>query len=153
MPPSTAGSAKGAAIGYAARSGNGIDNMSGAAIPDDLRRFIVVNALTVPDIEALLIFRAVRDTTWTAATLAARLYVPVPRAAQVIVKLDTVGAIAPQGDAWTYHPRASDLDLLFGSLEDYYSRHLIEITRLIHASEDQAARDFADAFRIRREKP
>ena len=127
--------------------------MSGNAIPDNLRRFIVVNALTVPDVEALMILRGARDVAWTAAALGERLYVTPARAARIVERLAELGAIAPHGGGHVYRPRTPELDLLFSTLEDYHARHLVEITRLIHASEDRAALDFADAFRIRKEKP
>ena len=126
--------------------------MSGNVIPDDLRRFVVVNALTVPDVEALMIFRGARDAAWTAGALGERLYVTPARAARVVERLAALGAIAADGGAWGYRPRTPELDLLFSTLEDYYARHLVEITRLIHAAEDNTAQHFADAFRFRKDK-
>ena len=68
--------------------------------------------------------------------------------------LTSLGAIVATADgSYAYRARTPELDVLFGTLERYYSRHLVEVTRLIHSTEDQAAQDFADAFRIRKEKP
>lgn len=126
--------------------------MPGSAVPDDLRSFILAHALTVPDIEALLIFRAARGETWNTGRIAQRLYVPDARAARVIIVLEALGAIAADADgAYAYCPRTPELDLLLSTLEVYYSRHLVKVSRLIHSSEDKAARDFADAFRFRKE--
>lgn len=127
--------------------------MSGSSVPDDLRRFILTHALTVPDIEALLIFRGAPDETWRTEGIAQRLYVPEARAAQVFAALTSLGVIAATADgSYAYRVRTPELDVLLGTLERYYSRHLVEVTRLIHSSQDQAAQDFADAFRIRKEK-
>jgi hypothetical protein len=127
--------------------------MSGSSVPDDLRRLILTRALTVPDIEALLIFRAAPDRTWRIDGIAQRLYVTESRAARVFDALTALGAIAATTDGgYAYRARTPKLDVLLGTLEDYYSRHLVEVARLIHSTEDQAAQDFADAFRIRKDK-
>jgi hypothetical protein len=127
--------------------------MTGSAIPDDLRRFVLSNALTVPDVEALLIFRAARTVGHDATWVASRLYVSIPRAEQALAKLCDLGAIAAEGDDGTfvYAPRSSDIGKVLDRLEEYYSRHLVEVTQLIHSTETKAAQDFADAFRVRKE--
>lgn len=127
--------------------------MTGSAIPDDLRRFVLSNALTVPDVEALLIFRAARAARFDAARIASRLYVPVPRAETVLSKLCELGAIAADGDtgAFIYAPQSPEIGAVLDRLDDYYSRHLVEVTQLIHSTETKAAQEFADAFRVRKE--
>ena len=45
-------------------------------IPDDVRRFILTNGLTVPDLEALLVLRECAAAGLPAAALASRLYIP-----------------------------------------------------------------------------
>lgn len=127
--------------------------MTGSAIPDDLRRFVLSNALTVPDVEALLIFRATRTIGCDAVHLASRLYVSVSRAEQALLKLLDLGAVAAadEAGAFVYAPRSPELGAVLDRLEDYYSRHLVEVTQLIHSTETKAAQEFADAFRVRKE--
>lgn len=125
--------------------------MTGSAIPDDLRRFILAKALTVPDVEALLLFRAARDAAFDAAHLASRLYVPEARAGESLAKLAALGAVEQAGDGWRYAPRSPELAAVLDALETCYSHHLIDVARLIHSTEAKAAQEFADAFRIRKE--
>ena len=127
--------------------------MTGSAVPNKLRRFVLANALTIPDIEALLIFRASRDSARDAADLAARLYVSETRAINVIEVLISLGAIVSADEAarYRYAPKSPDLAAVLDLLETVYTRHLVEMTTLVHATEAKAAQDFADAFRIRKE--
>jgi hypothetical protein len=126
--------------------------MTGSVIPDALRRFVLSNALTVPDVEALLIFRSARTATRDAAHIASRLYVSIARAEVALETLERLGAIASDGEnGFVYAPKSEDTSAVLDVLEICYSQHLVEVTKLIHSAETRSAQDFADAFRIRKE--
>lgn len=125
-------------------------------IPDEVRRFILMNGLTVPDLEALLILRESGTPAHQSASLAARLYVSQDHAGKLLKKLQRLGAVEMGEDGAVYRPRTAQLDAIVDALLACYSRHLVQVSRLIHSAElpspeTQSAQAFADAFRIRKE--
>lgn len=127
--------------------------MAASAIPDDVRRFILSHALTVPDVEALLALRAAGEAGCNPAFLASRLYVPPPRVDAITAKLGELQIIGPSADgsAFVYRPATEELARVLDALVACYVRNLVQVTHLIHSAETRAAQQFADAFRIRKE--
>lgn len=127
--------------------------MAASAIPDDVRRFILSHALTVPDVEALLALRAAGDAGCDAGFLVSRLYVPPPRVDAITAKLRELQIIEPSADgaAFVYRPASDELTRVLDALVTCYVRNLVQVTHLIHSAETRAAQRFADAFRIRKE--
>lgn len=118
-----------------------------------MRRFILGNALTVPDVEALLMLRGSPGAGCDADLLASRLYLSRARADAVAAKLRNLGAVEQLGDAtgMVYRPRTTELSAVIDSLLSCYARNLVQVAQLIHSTEIQSAQAFADAFRIRKE--
>ncbi len=118
-----------------------------------MRRFILGNALTVPDVEALLMLRGSGGARCDADLLASRLYVSRTRAEAVAAKLRNLGAVEQLDDATSivYRPRTTELSAVLDALLLCYARNLVQVTQLIHSTESQSAQAFADAFRIRKE--
>jgi len=128
--------------------------MAGNAIPDNLRRYLLASSLTVPHVEAILLLRHDPQSRWDAPALAARLYLPERRARQLLgelVEMRIFAADASTGQ-YTYRPESVELASLLDLLADAYTRHLVEITRLIHTATSTAAEQFADAFRFRKDE-
>ena len=127
--------------------------MTGPAIQDELRRFILTSTLTVPHVEAILLLRKDAATNWDARRLASRLYVADKRAAELLAELCAMGMLARTEDApsYRYAPSTPELATLLDHLADTYARQLVEVTELIHAAGDPVARQFAAAFRFRKE--
>ena len=50
--------------------------MTSVAIPDDLRRFILISIVSVPHLEALLLLRATPHQEWDGQAVSRRLYIP-----------------------------------------------------------------------------
>lgn len=123
------------------------------SIPDEVRRFILSSALTVPDVEALLIFHECGHAGCESDLLASRLYVTPSRSAAVVAKLQSLRTIEPVGDTsrFVYRPGTAELSAVLDALRLCYARHLVQVTELIHSTEAQSAQAFADAFRIRKE--
>lgn len=127
--------------------------MAASAISDDVRRFILSNALTVPDVEALLALRAAGDAGCDPGFLVSRLYVPPSRVDAITAKLRELQIIepSPDGTAFVYRPATDELARVLDALVSCYVRDLVAVTHLIHSAETRAAQQFADAFRIRKE--
>ena len=123
-----------------------------SSIPDDLRRFILTSVPSVPFVEALLLFRTMGDGLLTPATLARRLYIGEGDATRLMQQLHHVGVIAPADDAYRYAPADPGLASALDDLATYYASHLIEVTELIHSTTARRANEFADAFRLKKER-
>jgi hypothetical protein len=121
----------------------------------ELRRLIFAIP-SIPHLEAVLLMRRELGL-WDASRLAQRLYLPIERAAQILADLVVAQMCGPAGEtfgAYRYAPMP-EMETLVDSLQRYYSRHLIEVTNMIHANSRRHSRiqEFADAFKWRRKKP
>ncbi|MFC5462952.1 hypothetical protein [Massilia niabensis] len=129
--------------------------MENVPFPEDLRRFVLTSIPSVPFLEALLLLRANPTQQWQSATLAGRLYVRERTAEALLEDLARAGMAArcagPPDDCYQYQPSSPQLRERIDALADLYSRHLVEVTVLIHSSLDRKAQQFADAFRLRKD--
>lgn len=124
------------------------------AIPDPLRRFLLTGALTVPHVEAILQLRADRRLPLDAGSLAARLYLRIGSAAELLSDLFAMGVaerVAADPPSYRYHPVSPDLAELLDQLDVAYATQLVAVTRLIHSIEGRKAHDFSNAFRWRKD--
>jgi hypothetical protein len=133
--------------------------MDNAAIPEDIRRFVLTSIPSVPFLEALLLMRATPEQPWSRDSLARRLYVRDKVADALLADLCRAGMAAPldgplagcDADAYCYRPREEALRERIDHLADLYATHLVEVTHLIHSSLDRKAHQFADAFKWRKD--
>lgn len=120
-------------------------------IPEHVRRFIVEAIDSVPELEALLLLRAHPDRRWSAEEAGARLYVSTTMASHLLNALAGRGLLARDGEQYRYAPAQPELDAVVADLAATYATRLITVTRLIHAKPAASVRQFADAFRLRKE--
>jgi hypothetical protein len=103
----------------------------------------------------LLLLRANPAQQWQADALARRLYVRERTAQQLLEDLCTAGMAAPCDPPVTgcfrYLPSSGELGARIDQLAELYSKHLVEVTHLIHSSLDRKAQQFADAFKWRKD--
>jgi hypothetical protein len=127
--------------------------MSRAPLPDDVRRFVLTSVPSVPYIESLLLLRREAASTWTAAQLARRIYVPEAQAAGLLEALVTSGIAVPttEGESTYRYQAPAELEDLLGQVASHYASNLVAITDLIHSSLNRRATQFADAFRWRKD--
>jgi hypothetical protein len=122
-----------------------------ADIPEPVRRLIVDLIDSIPELEAILLLRAHRDRAWTAEEAGARLYVSVTVAAHVLAVLAERGFVARAALGFRYAPATPELDQLVATLATVYAQNLIAVTHLIHSKPATSIRQFADAFRLRKD--
>jgi alpha-D-ribose 1-methylphosphonate 5-triphosphate diphosphatase PhnM len=127
--------------------------MTPFAIAPELRRFIFTSVPSIPFLEALLLLHNDPQITWTNAAVAQRLYIGEHSAAALLAQLADAGMIeaAAIADAYIYQPRSAELRELIDQLAEDYSKHLIEISNLIHSRMDRNAHRCADAFKLRKD--
>lgn len=121
--------------------------------PEDVRRFILTSIPSVPYLEAMLLLRADPEQAWDAALAARRLYISQHRAGELLHELAEAGIAQAtrQGSGWVYGPDPA-LSALIEEVANLYSQDLVGVANLIHARNDNRARQFADAFRFRKDK-
>jgi len=129
--------------------------MEKVPFPEELRRFVLTSIPSVPFLEALLLLRANPAQQWHADTLAQRLYVRERSAQTLLEDLCRAGmtapCAAPNEHCYQYQPATGALRERIDALADFYARHLVEVTHLIHSSLDRKAQQFADAFKLRKD--
>lgn len=128
--------------------------MARDAIPDDIRRFVLTCIPSVPYLEAMLLMREEPKKSWDSARLARRLYINKDAAAELLTKLCEAGVLTAndsQAHSYLYHPGSSDLQSLIDRTAVIYSKHLRDVTDLIHSQADIKVQQFADAFKIRKD--
>ena len=118
-------------------------------------QFILSNIESVPHLESLLLLWNERPKPWTSAALAARLYVDRQVAQKVLQDLaqrDLIAAVPGKSDEFCYESKNDDRDRLLEAVSATYRRELVRISTLIHSKAPAAVREFAKAFRFKKEQ-
>jgi hypothetical protein len=124
-------------------------------IPDDIRRFILTSIVSVPFLEAMLLFHNDPVRTWTARHIAGRLYISEQHASELLQQLLASGVVEPvdpTATSFRYGSTGNELRDLISRLADVYGKQLVEVTQLIHSKAGTQAQHVADAFRFRRDQ-
>jgi hypothetical protein len=126
--------------------------MADDPISPPVRRLIIERIDSVPELEAILLLREGGDRDWTAAEAGERLYVSRIVAEHLLRRLAERGFFESAGERYRYRPESAELAATVDALARAYSRHLIAVTHLIHSKPSASVRQFADAFRLRKDK-
>jgi hypothetical protein len=121
-------------------------------IPEVVRRLILERIDLVPELEAVLLLREFPGRTWTADDAGQRLYVSRNVAVDVLDTLSNRGFFVREGDGYRYSPESPDLAAAVDLLALTYSKQLRAVTMLIHGKPGASVRQFAEAFRLRKDK-
>lgn len=117
-----------------------------------LDEFIQRELDSVPHLEALLLLWNSRPKQWSIDEMGAALYVNDSTARDILQNL-TRRQLAGRLDDETYaYSTSPDRDAVVAALDIEYRRNLIRITRLIHAKASPGVREFADAFRFKKDR-
>ena len=120
-------------------------------IPDDIKRFILTSIESVPHLEALLQCYKRADEKWDAAKLSAAIYVDTEKAGRLLKKLCSASFIRETNEetaTYLFNSQLVPLRILVAQIDEVYSKHLIEVTDLIHRKSTEV-RKFSDAFKIK----
>ena len=122
-------------------------------LPEDVVRFIDDYVDTVPQLEALLLIWETAPRPWSAAPLAARVYVPPDEARRILQHLERARLVVADpagGDGFVFaadHPESA----LIVHVARVYRSQLVRVAAMIHSKGSPAVREFARAFKIKRE--
>ena len=122
-------------------------------IPDDIGRFVLEKIDSVAQLEGVLLLRRDPQRQWSAAELAARLYISEAQTAELLMGLSAQGLVAAgrQPAMYSYQPGTPELGEMLDRLAEVYSKQLVAITNLIHSKQKPRVQAFADAFRLRKD--
>jgi DNA-binding MarR family transcriptional regulator len=121
----------------------------------DPYQFIRNNIDTVPHLEALVLLWNSRPVHWRPEELASRLYVETPQAEELLNDLARLNLVARFGDQmakYCYLSGSAEQDELMAQVDACYRRDLVRISNMIHSKASSALREFARAFRFKRER-
>ena len=121
----------------------------------DPYEFIQEQIDSVPHLEALILLWNSRPVGWTLDELSSRLYVPSERVEEVLrdlQRLEIVKEIPGPPSKYSYLPRSKEQDDLMHEIDVAYRRDLVRISTMIHEKASSPIREFARAFRIRKDK-
>lgn len=129
--------------------------MGQVSIPDSVKRFVLLAIPSVPYLEAIILLRSEPDKSWNSKEIAQRLYLNDGSGQALLNELNVGGIVVNDEHApllYRYQPRTGDLQRMIDLLADIYPKNLVEITNLIHSKLNRKARQFADAFLLRKDK-
>lgn len=132
-------------------------------------RFILNRIDSVPHLEALLLIWRTREETqkenlaakkpealgavWSPERLAKRLFVTADVARGILRDLERAQLIAAiaKGDERYCYQSEPERDRMMQAVESVYARDMIRISNMIHSKGPAAVRDFARAFRLKKD--
>lgn len=121
----------------------------------DPYRFILENVDSIPHLEALILLWNSRPVGWTADELASRLYVPKEQVAHVIrdlVRLQIAQEQPGPAPRYSYFPRSEEQNDVMQLVDNAYRRDLVRISTMVHSKASSPVREFARAFRFRKDR-
>jgi predicted ArsR family transcriptional regulator len=118
-------------------------------------QFIFERIESVPHLEALLLVWNTRPNRWTVNDLARRLYVE-PEVARILlldlVRQDLIVADPASPESFFYDAKSEDIESLISGVHAKYRTEIVAVSTMIHRKASRAVRDFADAFRFKKER-
>jgi len=116
----------------------------------EVDRFILDEIDSVPHIEALLILWNNRPKACIVDELAGLLYLPEDRTRQILEDLRQRSLVVSGESGDSYNP-AYPRDHLLADVDRIWRRELVRVSNLIHSKAPPAVREFARAFRFRKD--
>jgi predicted transcriptional regulator len=129
--------------------------MSNAASRLQVDRFILAQIDSVPHLEALLLLFKSRPRTWSIDEMANSLYVHDEVASKILdglLQRNLIAATRDATEACFYIPENATISRLLEDVDVIYRKEVVRISSLIHSKGSAGLRDFARAFRIRKDK-
>lgn len=120
----------------------------------DVDQFVLEQIDTVPHLEALLLIWNSRPKNWSVQEMAHALYLSAEQTQNLLQDLAHRNLVLASGDAqqYCYDSNSKQRDDLLEAVDRAYRRELIRISRMIHSKASPAVREFARAFRLKKDK-
>ena len=117
--------------------------------------FILENIDSVPHLEALVLLWNSRPVAWTCEELASRLYIAEENVSNLLADLVRVQLIAKSAGPpakYSYFARSEDQNEMMRLVDIAYRRDLVRISTMIHSKTSPSVREFARAFRFKKDR-
>lgn len=121
----------------------------------DAYDFIQEHMDSVPHLEALVLLWNSRPVGWTCEELASRLYIPPEKVRDLLrdlVRMELIAESRGQPLKYSYFQRSEQQNEMMQMVDAAYRRDLIRISTMIHSRAPSAVREFARAFRFKKER-
>jgi len=125
-----------------------------AGIPEAVRRLVAERIDSIAQLELLLLLYRSAPTAWDAPGIAAELRLEPAWAAGELAELCRRGLCAEVSESaarYRFQPSSADLAGAVKMLEACYADRRVTVVGLIYGRPAEPIRQFADAFRIRKE--
>ncbi|HVT95941.1 MAG TPA: hypothetical protein VHE33_00440 [Acidobacteriaceae bacterium] len=116
----------------------------------EVDRFILDEIDSVPHIEALLILWNSRPRTLSVEELAGLLFLPQDHTRQILEDLQQRTLVVSGETGNAYNP-AYPRDHLMADVDRTWRRELVRVSNMIHSKASPAVREFARAFRFKKD--
>lgn len=117
--------------------------------------FILESIDSVPQLEALVLLWNSRPVAWTCEELASRLYLPAEKVGtllQDLVRRQFILRTEGSPIKYSYFPQSEAQNEMMRVVDSAYRRDLVRISTMIHSKASPAVREFARAFRFKKER-
>jgi hypothetical protein len=130
--------------------------VSDPQIAQEVQAFIADHIESVVQLEVLLLLHANPQRIFSAADIATELRIDPAWAGEQLVNLCSRGILActsPAQGLYRYGPRIPEMDRAITGLAQAYADRRVTVIGLIFSKPVDKIRSFADAFRLRKDKP
>ncbi|MGH9560328.1 MAG: hypothetical protein ACRD3S_02640 [Terracidiphilus sp.] len=129
--------------------------MSEQILGPDAYEFISEKVDSVPHLESLILLWNSRPVGWSEEELASRLYISPEQVGSVLrdlMRLQIVQEAPGNPPRYSYFPRSEEQNELMHRIDHAYRRDLVRISTMIHSKASSSIREFAKAFRIKKDR-
>jgi len=113
-------------------------------------QFILEEIDSVPHLEALLLFWKRRPHRWSVEEMARSLYISAEGTQAILQELKQRGMVTLEEGSYSYDPAFRHGNLM-EEVDRTYRRELVRISRMIHSKASPAVREFARAFKLKKD--
>ena len=121
----------------------------------DVYEYILEKIDSVPHLEAIILLWNSRPVGWTSEELASRLYLPADKVTELLqdlVRRQLVQQIPGTLLRYSYLPRNDEQNEWMYRVDVAYRRELVRISTMLHSKTSSSVREFARAFRIKKDR-
>ena len=121
----------------------------------DVYEYILEKIDSVPHLEAVILLWNSRPVGWAPDELASRLYVPAERASEImmdLVRQQLVQQLSGSPARFSYLPRNDEQNEWMFRVDTAYRREIVRISTMLHSKASPSVREFARAFRFKKER-
>lgn len=128
--------------------------MAEADIPEEVIRFLAEYIESLFQLEVLLLVQAHPETAWTAERVDRETRIGLESVKGLLAMFEKRGLLSYGPDpelSYRYQPETEELDRAIKLLAVTYKKRRVKVTSFIYSSPLDKIRDFAEAFRMRKD--